>query len=172
MANPLGTAVITDAGVALLAQSLANGTQVVPKYYHFIETYHEALNTMVASDLPTFWKEKDIDLYQMVDINTIEFVMVTEASDADFDVRTIAIYLEDGTLFAVANPSYVISQSQRQVAKVQLTFVNIGLALSFKYIPHSETDQDIALLNTIAVHGNQTTKNTLTLKGVKIEGVN
>lgn len=172
MANPLGIATLTDAGKTLLAESIAGGTRIVPKYYHFIEEHYEVVSTMVASDLPTFWKEKDIDLYQMVDANTIEFVMVTEASDAEFDVRTVAIYLEDGTLFAVANPSYVISRSQRQVAKIQLSFADIGQALNFMYIAHSETDQDIALLNTIVVGGNQVLKNTLTLKSVKIQGVN
>ena len=172
MANPLGIATLTDAGVTLLAESIGGGTQVVTKYYHFIEEYYVIDSTMIASDLPTYWKEKDIDLYQMVDENTIEFVMVTDATDADFDVQTIGIYTEDGTLFAVANPSYPISKAQRQVAKIQLSFAGLGQALNFMYIAHTETEQDISLLNSIATNGNQILKNTLTLKSVKIQGVN
>lgn len=172
MANPLGKAVLTELGITKIVESLGGGVQITPKYYHFIEEYYEADSTMVAGDIPTYWKEKDIDLYQMVDDHTVEFVMITEASNADYSVSTIAIYLEDGTLFAVANPSYVISQSQRQVAKIQLSFSEIGQALSFMYIPHTETEQDISLLNSIATSGNQILKNTLTLKGVKIQGVN
>ncbi len=172
MANPLGRAVVTDEGKSLLAEALAGGEAVIPKFYRFSQEHYEADSSMVSSDISLFWKEKDVDLYQMVDANTIELVLITEATDADFFVYTIGIYLEDGTLFAVANPTYPIASAQRQVAKIQLSYADIGEALNFLYLPHQETEQDISLLNTIAVHGNQITKNTLDIQGIIIQGIN
>ena len=171
MANPLGRAVITNAGKTLLANALAGGTQVIPKYYKFSKEIYVASEIMVSADIATSWRQHDIDLYQMIDANTMELAMITEAPEADFDVSTIGIFLEDGTLFAVANPLYPIAKSSKQIAKVQLSYADIGEAVNFLYVPHDETEQDLALLDTIVTHGNQITKNQLDIEGIILQGI-
>jgi len=171
MANPLGMAVITGTGKNLLVNALAGGDKVVPKFYRFSKETYIADSSMTSDDIETYWKEKGIDLYQVVTNDTIEFTMITEAIDAEYPVATVSMYLEDGTLFAVANPRYPIEALQRQIAKIQLSYEDMTQALDFVYLPFDETEQDLSLLNTIAVHGNQITKNTLKIEGIKLQGV-
>ncbi len=171
MAQALGNAFITDTGKGLLAYALAGGELVLPKYYKFSSDYYTARADMTSADIPVAWKTQDIDLYQMIDANTVEFVMTTEALDADFQVATISIYLEDGTLFAVANPSHPIAGGQKQIAKVQLSYAEIGQLVNFQYVPYSKTDSDLALLDTIVTHGNQITKNQLDIEAIIIQGI-
>lgn len=172
MANPLGIAIITDNGKNMLADAVLNGTFITPAKFRFSSQLYSADAAMTAEDIPEYWVENDISLYQVVDNDTVEFSMIIEAVDAIDNIQTVSIYLDDGTLFAVANPSYQISKQQRQVIKIQLAFSNMGDVLNFEYLPFDETEQDLALLDTIATLGNQITKNTLDLKGVKFEGVN
>jgi len=143
----IGSSIITADGINALSNASASGTSVKPKYFKFSNKDLVLDPNLSASDI-NGWRTQDINLYQKVDSKTVEFVcdvIPTEASDY---TRVCGLYLEDGTLFMVAKPPYPFPPSLRQTFKIQMVYENVSDLLDFKYLPFSETEQDLSLLNT------------------------
>jgi hypothetical protein len=166
----VGKSIITADGINALANASASGTSVKPKYFKFSNQDLVLAPNLSASDL-TGWRTQDINLYQKVDDRTVEFVCGVIPSEAVDYTRVCGLYLEDGTLFMVAKPPYPFPPSLRQTFKIQMVYEDITGLLDFKYVAFSQTEQDLSLLNTTVVSGNQILKNTLKLERVKIQGV-
>ena len=166
----VGESLATADGINALANASASGTSVKPKYFKF-SSQDLVLDPNLSAEDIVGWRTQDIDLYQVLDSETVEFtcdVVPTEATDY---TRVCGLYLEDGTLFMVAKPPFAFPPSLRQTFKIQMVYENANELLDFKYIAFAETEQDLSLLNSIVTGGNQILKNTLKLEGLKIEGI-
>lgn len=166
----VGQSIITADGINALANAAASGTSVKPKYFRFSNQDLVLDPNLSASDIRA-WRTQDINLYQKVDNKTVEFVCDVEPTEANDYARTCGLYLEDETLFMVAKPPYPFPPSLRQTFKIQMVYEDVTKLLDFKYVAFSQSEQDLSLLNTTVVSGNQILKNTLKLEGIKIQGV-
>lgn len=169
--NVIGTSIVTADGIKALATASANGKSIKPRYFKFSKQDLEVDAKLTANDI-VGWVQKDISLYQILDNETIEFVCDVEPTSATDYAKFAALYLEDGTLFMVARPPYPFPPALRQTFKIQMTYQNATGLVDFKYIPFSQTEQDLSLLNNIVVGGNQILKNCLKIEKIKIRGVN
>ena len=152
MSTPIGQSLITAEGINALTQAQLVGGQIRPKFFRFSDTDMTLDPTLSAEDISA-WYTHDISLYRRIDNNTVEFVCDVSPEEATHYTRTAGLYLEDGTLYAVAKPPFPFPPMLRQTFKVQITYSNAGTLMDFKYIPHQETEQDLALLDTILTQG-------------------
>ena len=157
MSTPIGQSLITADGINALTQAQLSGGQIRPKFFRFSET-EMTLDPMLGAEDITAWYTHDISLYRRIDGDTVEFVCDVPPTEATHYTRTVGLYLEDGTLYAVAKPPFAFPPMLRQTFKIQITYANAGQLMDFQYIPHQETEQDLALLDTILTQGEITMK--------------
>ena len=162
----VGSSIITADGINALANASASGTSVKPKYFKFSNQNLVLDPNLSASDI-TGWRTQDINLYQKVDDRTVEFVCDVAPTEASDYSRVCGLYLDDGTLFMVAKPPYPFPPSLRQTFKIQMVYENATGLLNFQYVPFSEEEQDLSLLNSNCVLGNIALKNSAKLNGIK-----
>jgi len=143
----VGGSIITADGINALANASASGTSVKPKYFKFSNQDLILDPNLSAKDL-VGWRTQDIDLYQKVSADTVEFVCDVIPTEATDYTRICGLFLEDGTLFMVAKPPYPFPPTLRQTFKIQMVYENATELLDFKYLSFSETEQDLSLLNT------------------------
>ena len=148
MSTPIGQSLITADGINALVGAQANGREIKPKFFRFSDTDIVLDPTLSAEDI-TAWCTLDISLYRQIDGDSVEFVCDVPPEEAAHYTRTAGLYLEDGTLFAVAKPPFPFPPMLRQTFKIQITYANAGQLMDFQYLPHQETEQDLALLDTI-----------------------
>ena len=168
--TPVGISTVTADGINALANASVSGRTVKPKYFKFTNQDLTVDPNLSASDIHA-WRTQEISMYQVLDNNTVEFVCDVAPTEATDYARFCGLFLEDGTLFMVAKPRFPFPPMFRQNFKIQMVYENANALLDFKYIPFSETEQDLNLLNATAVSGNQILKNTLKLEGIKLQGV-
>lgn len=166
----IGMSIITAEGINALANASASGTSVKPKYFKFSNQDLVLDPNLSASDINS-WRTQDINLYQKVDEKTVEFVCDVIPTEAIDYSRVCGLYLDDGTLFMVAKPPFPFPPSLRQTFKIQMVYENITGLLDFKYVSFSQTEQDLSLLNSTVVAGNQILENTIKCENLKIQGV-
>ncbi|WP_108062711.1 phage tail-collar fiber domain-containing protein [Poseidonibacter lekithochrous] len=150
----VGKSIITVDGINALANASASGSSVKPKYFKFSNQDLVLDPNLSASDL-TGWRTQNINLYQIVDNQTVEFVCDVEPTEASDYTRSVGLFLEDGTLFMVAKPPFAFPPMLRQTFKIQMVYQNATELLDFKYVAFSQTEQDLSLLNTNVVLGLQ-----------------
>lgn len=167
----LGKALVTADGINAILNAASSGSSVKPKYFKCSNQDLVLDANLSAKDI-NGWRTQDIDLYQVMDENTIEFVCDVVPTEAVDYIKTIGLYLDDGTLFMVARPPYPFPPGLRQTLKVQLSYSAVTGVMDFKYVSHQETEQDLNLLNSNVVQGNQILKNTIKIEKLKIKGVN
>ena len=152
MSSPIGPCLITNDGRNALTQAQLSGGKIRPKFFRFSDIDMILDPTLSAEDISA-WYTHDISLYRRIDNNTVEFVCDVPPEEATHYNRTAGLYLEDGTLYAVAKPPFAQPPMLRQTLKAQITYSNSGALMDFKYIPHQETEQDLAMLDTILTQG-------------------
>jgi len=155
----VGSSIITIDGINALANASASGASVKPKYFKFSNQDLVLDPNLGKSDI-IGWRTQDINLYQKVDDKTVEFVCDVAPTEASDYCRICGLFLEDGTLFAVAKPPFAFPPSLRQTFKIQIVYKDLTKLLDFKYIPFSETEQSLAILNTAITLGNEILKNS------------
>lgn len=165
-----GQSIITADGINALVQATVSGKQIQPKYFRFSEQDLILDPNLKAKDI-TAWKTQNINLYSVIDNNTLEFTCDIEPTAATKYTRSCGLYLEDNTLFLVAKPPFAFPPMLRQTFKIQMSYQNATGLVDFKYIPFSQTEQDLSLLNSIVTGGNQILKNCLKIEKIKIKGV-
>ena len=141
-----GQAIITIAGLQALQQAISQNRQV--KLKSFKVSDQDISLTPTISSLPNVWYSDDISGYFPINQNTVEFLLQVPQERMTNWGRTYGLYLENGTLFAVAKPPYAFPPGAKSIFKVQIAFQNITDHISFEYIPFSETEQDLSLLHT------------------------
>jgi len=154
----VGSSVITSDGINAFANASASGSSVKPKYFVFSSHDLVVDPTLRADDIDG-WITKEISLYQKVDDNTVEFVCDVTPTEAIDYMRFCGLLLEDGTLFQIAKPSFPMPPSMRQTFKIQTAYENASELLEFKYVPFSEEEQSLSILDSSITIGLQTIQN-------------
>ena len=133
-----GAAIVTAAGIQAVIDAQATGRSIKPKRFGFSANEYTVDPMMTEIDN---WHTGDISTYVEIDSDTIEFGCVVEPDQAAAYTKFVGIYLEDGTLFAVAKPPFALPPALRQGVKVQISYGNIAGVMNFEYIPTDETEQ-------------------------------
>ncbi len=169
-----GLTIFTADGLNALANASATGGSVAPKYFKYTSQSLLLDPTLTASDI-VGWHTQDISVCKVFkegDSTFVEFVCDVTPTDATDYMRFCGLYLEDGTLFAVAKPPFPLPPELRQTFIIQLTYQNIDSLMNFQYLNFDEGEQDLNALSFAATQAELLMKNTLNIAGIKIEGVN
>lgn len=144
----VGEVVLTLQGSYALADAQATGKSIKPKYYK-VSNKDITLDPTLR-DISGVWKQANISGYVPIDKDTIEFIIDIPPEEATSYGKTFGLYLEEGTLFAIAKPPYPFPPYLRQTFKVQIRYTNISQMTDFQYIPFYETEQSLSLLDAFA----------------------
>ena len=171
----VGAAVVTAAGIQAIAEAQAQGRSIQPRRFGFSSQEYtvDPMLTEIAC-----WKEDAIDVTLEVDADTVEFDCIVEPEEASSYTRFVGIYLDDGTLFAVAKPPFALPPGLRQTIKVQIRYQQISEVMSFQYLPTDEAEQWASvIMNTLQQIGTDILTHDMHMLGeksrtgiVKIEG--
>lgn len=157
--------ILTEQGLQALRDAELLGTKVKPKYFKF-STLEEELEPE-WTELQDTWIQKDISAYIPINDNIAEFVCDVKPEAAVEVCGTTGLYLEDGTLFMLAKPPWPMPADIRQTLKIQLVFQNVQELVDFQYIPFSETEQDLSILEVSSTLGYYVLQNTLEISLIK-----
>lgn len=141
----VGQVILTLQGVYALADAQITGRNIKPKYYK-VSNQDLPLDPTIR-DLTGVWKQDNISGYIPIDKDTVEYVIDIPTEQATNYGKTFGLYLEDGTLFAIAKPPYPFPPFLRQTFRIQIRYSNINQITDFQYIPFFETEQYLSLLN-------------------------
>ena len=142
----IGSSILTDLGL----NALTNATISNPINIATFAVSNETIT--LDPTLTTFngWITKNLTGLILVNNNTIELTCIVEPQESIDTANTVGIFLNDGTLFALSQPSSPIPPSMRQVIKTQIVFQNLGQIVNFNYIPWSVEDENLIILNNQA----------------------
>jgi len=154
-----GKSVITKDGIKALMGATNGSRAIKVKSFEFTEQDLPLNPNIEAKDIKG-WLKKDISLYKQIDENTIEFTCIAEPTESKHYTKTCALFLEDGTLFMIAKPSYPFPPLMRQIFKIEFIYQNANEKIDFKYLPHQEVEQDLALLESIATSAVESIRHT------------
>jgi len=146
-----GKTVVTLAGLKALTQASSLGTQVKPVYFKVSDQdIGDIYPGIDVADLSGVWYQANISGYVPVNDTTIQFILDIPEESATKYGKVFGLYLEDGTLFAVAKPPYPFPPGMRQRFKVQFVWQQIETVMNFEDIPFYEFDQDVVNLDAVA----------------------
>jgi hypothetical protein len=149
-----GKVVATLDGIKALTQATTLGKQVKPISFKVSDIDIGDLYLGIdIKDLSGVWYSAHISGVIPVNDHTVEFVLDIPPDKATKYGKTFGLYLEDGTLFAVAKPPYPFPPLMRQRFKVQFVWQQIQAVMNFEDLPFYEFDQDIYALEGFSVFG-------------------
>jgi len=151
VAEGTGKTVATLNGLKALTEASSIGRRVKPVYFKVSDAdIGDIYPGIDLHDLPSVWYQADITGYIPVNDSTVQFILDIPQDKATKYGKTFGLYLEDGTLFAVAKPPYPFPPSMRQRFKVQFVWEQIDSVMNFEDIPFYEFDQDVVHLDAIS----------------------
>ncbi len=157
-----GKTVVTENGLRALIEASSVGKRIKPAYFKVSEQdigdIYPGIN---LADLPAVWYQAPISAYVPVNDSTVQFILDIPQDKATKYGKTFGLYLEDGTLFAVAKPPYPFPPLMRQRFRVQFVWEQIDAVMNFEDIPFYEFDQDMSRLEILATLGYQILQNSL-----------
>ena len=146
-----GKTVVTENGLKALIEASSVGKQIKPAYFKVSEQdvgdIYPGIN---IEDLPAVWYQAPISAYVPVNSSTVQFILDIPQDKATKYGKTFGLYLEDGTLFAVAKPPYPFPPLMRQRFRVQFVWEQIDSVMNFEDIPFYEFDQDVVHLDAVS----------------------
>jgi len=145
-----GKTCITASGIKALVEATTLGTKIKPLSFKVSDADMEIYPGIDIKDLPSVWYQANISAYIQVDANTVQFILDIPQESATKYGKVFGLYLDDGTLFAVAKPPYPFAPLMRQRFKVQFVWQQIESVMNFEDIPFYEFDQDITKLEAIS----------------------
>jgi hypothetical protein len=146
MPKPIGKVILTKGGIEAYKNAAVKSASIKPKYFKFSNKEYnldDAFN-FTDSDIKGWWIKEDITAYLPIDDNTIEYLCEVKPDKAEKFCALCGIYLEDGTLIALAKPPYSFPPNVAQRFKVQVTYGNLNKLTDFKYIPFEEIKRDLS----------------------------
>ena len=170
MNDVVGSNILIADGINAIIEASSTNKSIKPKYFRFSEQDLILDPNLSAGDISA-WITRDISSYIPINNNKIEFVCDVEPSEAKKYTRVCGLFLEDGTLFALAKPPFPFPPHMRQTFKIQIEYQNIAEIANFEYIETNEVEQhasDIANMLFSADLRLHTLKETT--KITKIEG--
>ena len=148
----VGQSIITADGINALVEASAKHETVTPKYFRFSDDDMVLDTNLSAGDIDG-WTTRDISTIKQISADAAEFVCDVEPTEATHYTRVCGLYLDDGTLFAVAKPPFPFPPGLRQTFKIQVSYQNITELMDFSYLPHQEEEQDLRIIDTSSVLG-------------------
>ncbi|OMH40229.1 gp53-like domain-containing protein [Desulfurobacterium indicum] len=146
-----GKTVITLNGLKALTEASTLGRQVKPVYFKVSDQdIGDIYPGIDIDDLSGVWYQANISGYISVNDSTVQFILDIPEESATKYGKVFGLYLEDGTLFAVAVPPYPFPPLMRQRFKVQFVWQQIDSVMNFEDIPFYEFDQDVVHLDAIS----------------------
>ena len=146
-----GKTVITLNGLKVLTEASSIGKLVKPVYFKVSDAdIGEIYPGIDIKDLPSVWYQANISGYVLVNDSTVQFILDISEESATKYGKVFGLYLEDGTLFAVAKPPYPFPPGMRQRFKVQFVWQQIETVMNFEDIPFYEFDQDMVQLDAVS----------------------
>jgi len=146
-----GKTVITLNGLKALTEASSLGRRVKPVYFKVSDAdIGDIYPGIDIADLPSVWHQANISGYIPVNDSTIQFILDIPEESATKYGKVFGLYLEDGTLFAVAKPPYPLPPLMRQRLKAQFVWQQIESVMNFEDIPFYEFDQDVAHLDALS----------------------
>ena len=123
MSTAVGKTVITLNGLKALVEASSLGTKVKPSYFKVSDTdIGDIYPGIDIKDLSNVWYQAPISAIVPVDSSTVQFTLDIPQENATHYAKTFGLYLEDGTLFAVAKPPYPFPPLMRQRFRVQFVW--------------------------------------------------
>ena len=153
MPNPVGQGVLTINGANAVADAATTRRTIKPKYYK--ASRNDIPLDTTLTDISGVWRQADISGYVKLDERTVQFWIDIPPEQANDWTRTVGLYLDDGTLFAIAKPPYPLPPASRQsiFIQLQLEIYTLDQVFNFQYIPFYEAEQSYAILDLSAVLG-------------------
>jgi len=145
----IGGVILVDDGRNALAQAQATGKKIQPKFYRQSEQDLVLDPALSASDI-VGWRAHDIDLVGVENNSTVAFRMDCPIEEATNYTRLLGIYLEDGTLYAVAKPAYALPPSVRQVFIPKVAVNQQIKYMNFNYLPVDVADRQLQQASAVA----------------------
>ena len=146
-----GKTVITLNGLKALTEASSVGRRVKPVYFKVSDAdIGDIYPGIDIADLPSVWHQANISGYIPVNDSTVQFILDIPEEKATHYSKVFGLYLEDGTLFAVAKPPYPFPPLMRQRFRVQFVWQQIESVMNFEDIPFYEFDQDVAHLDALS----------------------
>ncbi len=162
-----GESVITAAGINAIVEAQSRGRKIAPKYFRYSEE-EIVLDPMLEAKDFSGWITKDIDIIKEIDNNTLEITCDVLPDSANRYTRAVGVFLEDGTLFAVAKPPFPYPPKMRQTFKLQITYEQINNVVDFKYVGTNIEEKEAIILDSAITNF---LFNARLTKVKKIEGV-
>ena len=151
MAEGTGKTVATLNGLKALTEASSIGRRVKPVYFKVSDAdIGDIYPGIDLHDLPSVWYQADITGYIPVNDSTVQFILEVTQEKATHYGKVFGLYLEDGTLFAVAKPPYPFPPLMRQRFRVQFVWQQIDSVMNFEDIPFYEFDQDVVHLDAVS----------------------
>jgi len=170
MAN-LQTIILDDGKAEILEPDIIT----FPKYFRVSYDDIPALSNVNINDY-SFWYQKNIDLFRVIDKDTVEFTCIIEAIENTNITRSICLYFDDPDstkdipfLLGVLNED--IPSDTRVVISIQFKLTNATDKIDFSFITADKLEEGILSLNTLITLGNQITKNTTLLNKIYLPDV-
>lgn len=151
----LGVSKITIDGINALSNASTSGTSIKPKYFVVSNQDLEVSENLTANDI-NGWFTKDIDGYNKINSDQVEFACKIEPDNATDFARFFGIFLEDGTLFMVGKPAYPYPPGAEHIFLMQMVYNNVDAVVNFEYLPFDEQEQYSAILDTQVTYFLQT----------------
>ena len=129
----IGESLIVNSGIEAFANAHANGGSMKPKYYLCISEDIELSVSLTAADIHG-WGQHDIDFYHVVDGNSVQYTIDIPTNRSLEYIRAVALFFEDGTLYAVAKPVQVLPAGIHNTFTFELKVLNQASMLDFSYI--------------------------------------
>jgi len=149
------SSIVTKDGIHAFIKASETGKKLQPKYFIFSDKDIKIDPNVSAKDFHG-WKKQDINQYQKINDETLEFICDVKPDEAKHYTKSVGLFLEDGTLFMIAKPPYPFPPSLRQTIKIQLKYQNANNLMSLDYISWSEEEQSLAALDTALALGFET----------------
>jgi len=161
MAN-LQTIILNSGKTELLLPESNN----FPKYFKLSSQDIPLLETTDITEYD-FWYQKDIDVYQIIDSDTVEFTCILDMDQNINITKSICLYFDTDTEkdipFLLGVLTNEIQPGSRIVLSIQFKLSGASKLLNFNFIPVDKMEEGLLSLNNLITLGNQITKNTTIL---------
>lgn len=165
----VGEIMLTNDGLAALAQAQASGTKIKVTHYKQLETDLTFDPRLKTKDIHG-WRYKLLDRPSTVNKDVVSYTVDCPIDEAVKFTRTIALFMENGLLYALAKPPFPIPANVRQRFEIKVGFSNLATLMNFNYQNSEELDREIRELKHTALMGSLILKNSEEITTLKIKG--
>jgi len=138
--------ILTDAGRNALRDAELNGTPATPKFFRASDQEYALDPTMQAAAF-SGWYSHDINAYLPVEDQTAQFTCSIPEASATHSLRSVGIFMADGTLFGLSVLTHEIPPHVATNLHILHDWDNINQLLDFRYLPIAELELELTVLD-------------------------